>query len=115
LFEQQVERTPDSTAVVCGEQQLTYRELNTRANRLAHHLISLGVGSEALVGICLERSLELIIGLLGILKAGGAYVPLDPSYPKERLAFMLEDTGASVRSRGRRAAQLPHRDGLSSA
>ncbi len=90
LFEQQVERTPEAVPVVLGEQQLTYRELNLRANRLAHHLISLGVGPEVLVGICLERSLELVIGLLGILKAGGAYVPLDPSYPAQRLAFMLE-------------------------
>ena len=71
----------------------TYAELNARANQLAHHLRTLGVGPDVLVGLCLERSLELVIGLLGILKAGGAYVPLDPSYPQERLAFMLEDAG----------------------
>ena len=71
--------------------QLTYRELNSRANQLAHYLRRLGIGPEKLVGICVERSIEMVIGLLGILKAGGAYVPLDPSYPRERLAFMLED------------------------
>ena len=76
--------------------QLTYRELNRRANQLAHHLQSLGVGPEVLVGLCVERSVEMVVGLLGILKAGGAYVPLDPAYPKERLAFMLEDTQAPV-------------------
>jgi amino acid adenylation domain-containing protein len=95
LFEEQVERTPDAVAVVFEEQQLTYRELNSRANRLAHYLQGLGVGTEVLVGICVERSPEMIIGLLGILKAGGAYVPLDPSYPQERLAFMLEDSQVS--------------------
>ena len=96
LFEAQVERTPDVVAVVFEQQQLTYRELNSRANQLAHYLRKQGVGPEVLVGICVERSLEMIIGLLGILKAGGAYVPLDPSYPRERLAFMLEDTGTPV-------------------
>src|SRR2546425_59050 len=96
LFEAQVERTPDAVAVVFEDQQLTFRELNGRANQLAHHLRSLGVGPEALVGICVERSLETVEGLLGILKAGGAYVPLDPEYPKERLAFMVRDSGLSV-------------------
>nr|QDA77045.1 polyketide synthase/nonribosomal peptide synthetase [Jahnella sp. MSr9139] len=96
LFEAQVGRTPDAVAVVFEEQQLTYRELNRRANQLAHHLIALGVGPEALVGLCVERSLDMMVGLLGILKAGGAYVPLDPSYPKERLAFMLEDARPAV-------------------
>ncbi len=91
LFEEQVERTPDAAAVVFEDQILTYRELNTRANQLAHYLRKQGVGPEVLVGICVERSLEMIIGILGILKAGGAYVPLDPTYPKERLAFMIED------------------------
>ncbi|MDZ4347202.1 MAG: amino acid adenylation domain-containing protein, partial [Candidatus Binatia bacterium] len=91
LFEAQVERTPDAVAVVCEGQQLTYQELNCRANQLAHHLQALGVRPEVPVGVCLERSLEMVIGLLGILKAGGAYVPLDPAYPKERLAFMLKD------------------------
>ena len=96
LFEAQVARTPEAVAVVFEDQQLTYAELNARANQLAHHLIALGVGPEVLVGICLERSLELIVGLLGILKAGGAYVPLDPSYPAKRLEFMLHDTQAPV-------------------
>ncbi|MEG3936237.1 amino acid adenylation domain-containing protein [Microcoleus sp. T3_B1] len=96
LFEEQVERTPDAVAVVFEEKQLTYRELNVKANQLANYLRSLGVGPEVLVGICVERSLEMIIGLLGILKAGGAYVPLDPNYPSERLAFMLEDSSVPV-------------------
>ena len=96
LFEDQATRTPNAVAVVCEDQQLTYAHLNARANQLAHHLLALGVGPEVLVGICVERSLELIIGLLGILKAGGAYVPLDPSYPPARLAFMLADTQAPV-------------------
>ncbi len=96
LFEAEVERAPKAVAVIFGEQRLTYRELNERANQLAHHLRGLGVGPEVMVGLCVERSLELIVGLLGILKAGGAYVPLDPSYPAERLAFMLEDSAAPV-------------------
>ena len=96
LFEEQVERTPDAIAVVFEEQRLTYRELNNRANQLGHHLRKLGVGPDVLVGICLERSLEMVIALLGVLKAGGAYVPLDPSYPKERLGFMIEDTPAGI-------------------
>src|SRR5437867_9540003 len=78
LFEAQVERTPGSTAVVFEEQQLTYAELNRRANQLAHYLKQRGVGPEVLVGVCVERSMEMVVGLLGILKAGGAYVPLDP-------------------------------------
>jgi amino acid adenylation domain-containing protein len=96
LFEAQVERTPDAVAVVYEDQQLTYCELNARANQLAHYLRKLGVGPEVLVGICVERSLSMIIGLLAILKAGGAYVPLDSSYPKERLAYMLEDCQPGV-------------------
>ncbi|MHC5595005.1 MAG: amino acid adenylation domain-containing protein [Nostoc sp.] len=98
LFEAQVEKTPDSIAVVFKEEQLTYQELNHRANKIADYLrsASLGVGTEVLVGICLERSLEMIVGLLGILKAGGAYVPLDPAYPKERLNFMLSDSQVQV-------------------
>ncbi|MGK3966667.1 amino acid adenylation domain-containing protein [Sorangium sp. So ce118] len=96
LFEAQAERTPEAVAVVFGAQSLTYRELNRRANQLAHHLRSLGVGPEVLVGLCVERSLDMVVGLLGVLKAGGAYVPLDPSYPEERLRFIIEDTGAPV-------------------
>ncbi|MCI0528428.1 MAG: AMP-binding protein, partial [Nitrospira sp.] len=96
LFEAQVERIPDVTAVVFENQALTYSELNKRANQLAHYLRKHGVGPDVLVGICIERSLEMMVGLLGILKAGGAYVPLDPTYPKERLAFMLEDAQVSM-------------------
>ncbi|MDZ8261482.1 non-ribosomal peptide synthetase [Nostoc sp. ChiQUE01b] len=96
LFEAQVEETPNAIAVVFENQQLSYRELNQRANQLAHYLRSLGVKPEVLVGICVERSLSMVIGLLAILKGGGAYVPLDPSYPQERLAFMLEDASVSV-------------------
>jgi amino acid adenylation domain-containing protein len=96
LFEQQVEQTPDAVAVVCKDEQLSYRQLNARANQLAHYLKSFGVGPEVLVGICLERCLEMVIAVLGILKAGGAYVPLDPEYPPERLAFILSDIQAPV-------------------
>jgi amino acid adenylation domain-containing protein len=96
LFEAQVQRTPEAVAVVFDMQQLTYRELNARANQLAHHLQVLGVEPEVLVGICVERSIEMVVGLLGILKAGGAYVPLDPAYPKERLAYMLSDAQVPV-------------------
>ncbi|MEC4812231.1 MAG: amino acid adenylation domain-containing protein [Scytonema sp. PMC 1069.18] len=96
LFEAQVARTPDAIAVVFENQQLTYRELNNRANQLAHYLQQLGVRPEVLVGICMERSLEMVVAVLGILKAGGAYLPLDPAYPKERLAFILKDTQSLV-------------------
>ncbi|NBD32275.1 MAG: amino acid adenylation domain-containing protein [Cyanobacteria bacterium] len=96
LFEEQVEQTPDEVAVVFENQPLTYRELNERANQLAHHLQSLGVKPETFVGVCVERSLEMVIALLGILKAGGAYLPLDPSYPQQRLVYMLEDSQALV-------------------
>src|SRR6185503_14529633 len=96
LFEQQAEQTPEAMAVTCGDQRLSYRELNERANNLAHHLQRLGVGPESLVGICLERSAELIVAIIGALKAGGGYVPLDPAYPRERLGYMLEDAGAEV-------------------
>ena len=96
LFEAQAACTSDKTALVCDEQQLTYAELNRRANQLAHHLKDAGVRPGDLVGVCLERGFELIVALLGILKAGGVYVPLDPGYPKERLAFMLQDSGANV-------------------
>jgi amino acid adenylation domain-containing protein len=96
LFEAQVERTPEAIAVQFEGKQLTYRELNGLANKLAHQLQSLGIGPEKLVGICIERSIEMVVGLLGILKAGGTYVPLDPAYPKQRLAFMMEDSQVSV-------------------
>ncbi|MDM8531500.1 amino acid adenylation domain-containing protein [Anaerolineales bacterium HSG25] len=101
LFEEQVEKTPDATAVIMADSsdnspQLTYRELNQRANQLAYHLQGMGVGPETLVGICVERSLDMMIGLLGILKAGGAYLPLDPTYPAERLAFMISDANVPV-------------------
>ena len=96
LFEAQVERAPEATALVLEDQQLTYRELNRRANQLAIHLRTLGIGPEKPVAICLTHSLEMVIGLLGILKAGGVYVPLDPTYPKERLAFILNDSKASI-------------------
>lgn len=96
LFEAQVEKTPDAVALIFNNQHLTYRDLNSRANQLAQHLQSLGVGTEILVGICIERSLEMVVALLAILKAGGAYVPLDPGYPQERLAFILSDTQVSV-------------------
>jgi len=96
LFEEQVAKTPDAIAVVFENQQLTYQELNRRSNQLAHYLHNIGVKPEVLVGICVERSLEMNIGILGILKAGGAYVPLEPTYPKERLAFIMEDAQASI-------------------
>jgi amino acid adenylation domain-containing protein/non-ribosomal peptide synthase protein (TIGR01720 family) len=96
LFEEQSLRTPDAVAVVFEDQQLTYEQLNSRANQLAHYLRSMGVGADVLVGICVERSVEMVVGLLGILKAGGAYVPLDPNYPQDRLLFMLEDAEVSV-------------------
>jgi amino acid adenylation domain-containing protein len=92
LFEEQVEQTPGNVAVVLEDKKLTYRELNARANQLAHYLQKLGVGPEVLVGICVERSPEMVIGLMGILKAGGAYVPLDPNHPQERLVFMMSDS-----------------------
>ncbi len=96
LVERQVERTPDAVAVALEDAQLTYRELNRRANQLAHYLRARGVGAERLVGVCMERSFEMVIGLLGVLKAGGAYVPLDPTYPRERLAFLLNDAGPGI-------------------
>ncbi len=91
-FEEHVVAAPQSLAVVCEDEELTYGQLNQRANQLAHHLQKLGVGPEVLVGICLERSVEMVIAIIGVLKAGGAYVPLDPSYPQERLSFLLQDT-----------------------
>ncbi|HAG82191.1 MAG TPA: non-ribosomal peptide synthetase, partial [Cyanobacteria bacterium UBA12227] len=96
LFEQQAADTPNTIAVIFEDQQLTYAELNTRANQIAHHLQLLGVSSETIVAPCMERSVELIVGLLGILKAGGAYLPLDPILPSDRLTFMIQDAGVSV-------------------
>jgi len=96
LIEEQVALTPEAIALAFEDKHLTFRELNEQANTLAHQLIDMGVGPESLVGICVERSLEMMVGLLAILKAGGAYVPLDPTYPKERLAFMLEDSRAPI-------------------
>ncbi|RKH55730.1 non-ribosomal peptide synthetase, partial [Corallococcus llansteffanensis] len=91
LFEAQVRKTPEAIAVVSGKQRLTYREVEAKANQLAHRLRKLGVGPESRVGLCVERTADVVVGTLGILKAGGAYVPLDPSYPKERLGWLLED------------------------
>ncbi|HEX2201844.1 MAG TPA: non-ribosomal peptide synthase/polyketide synthase [Longimicrobium sp.] len=96
LIEDQAERTPDAVAVVFEDDAVTYRELNARANRLAHRLVRLGVGPEVRVGLCLERSVEMVVSILGVLKAGGAYVPMDPGYPAERLAYMVEDSGVPV-------------------
>ena len=96
LIEAQVVRTPDATAVACGNALLSYSELNARANKLAHKLRSLGVGPDVRVGICVERSPEMVIGLLAILKAGGAYLPLDPAFPKERLGYMLADSALAA-------------------
>src|SRR5207247_143490 len=115
LVATQAVRTPDAIAVVFepsaishqrsafsthyatrNTQHVSYRELDTRANQLAHHLRALGVGLDTLVGLCMERSLEMIVGILGVLKAGGAYVPLDPTYPSERLAYMLDQAQAPV-------------------
>ncbi|MDL2082298.1 AMP-binding protein, partial [Streptomyces sp. GXMU-J15] len=96
LVEAQVAERPNAPAVVFGDQQLTYAQLNAKANQLAHHLRTLGVGPDTLVAVCLERSPDMIVALLGVLKAGGAYVPLDPHYPAERLAFMLADTAAPI-------------------
>ncbi|GJD22779.1 amino acid adenylation participated protein like [Rivularia sp. IAM M-261] len=96
LFEEQVEKSLHAVAVVFEEQRLTYQQLNQKANQLAHYLQTLGVRAEVLVGICVERSIDMLVGLLGILKAGGAYVPLDPNYPPERLSYMLADSGVEV-------------------
>jgi amino acid adenylation domain-containing protein len=96
LFEEQVARTPEAMAVVLQGESLTYKELNERANQLAHFLRTLGIGPEIFTGICMQRSIEMMVAVLGTLKAGGAYLPLDPTYPKERLSYMMEDTKASV-------------------
>src|SRR5713226_5441008 len=96
LFEDQAARASEKVAVICENEWLTFGELNARANQLARHLRGLGVDRESLVGICIDRSLEMAVGILGILKSGGAYLPLDPDYPQERLAFMLSDARAPV-------------------
>ncbi|MBZ4423401.1 condensation domain-containing protein, partial [Myxococcus sp. RHSTA-1-4] len=96
LFEAQVQRMPDAPALRFGAESLSYRELDARANQLAHELRSRGVGPDTRVALCMERSFDLVVGLLGVLKAGGAYVPLDPAYPRERLDYMLQDCGATV-------------------
>jgi surfactin family lipopeptide synthetase A len=96
LVEAQVERTPDAIAVIYEDQQLSYQELNQKANQLAHHLLAIGIQPEQLVGICVERSLDMLVGLLGILKAGAAYVPIDPSYPRDRIEYMLSDSQAKI-------------------
>ncbi len=108
LFERQAARTPEAVAVVYEGQELSYAELNARANQLAHYLRGQGVGPDVLVGVYVERSLEMVVGLLGILKAGGAYLPLDPAFPRDRLAFMLKDSQAPVLLTQRHLlAQLP--------
>ena len=92
MIEAQAARTPDQVALVFDEQELTYGELNFRANQLAQHLTRLGIGPDVLVGLCVQRSIEMVVGMLGILKAGGAYVPIDPSYPSARIALVIEDS-----------------------
>ncbi|MGY2192347.1 amino acid adenylation domain-containing protein [Pseudomonas pergaminensis] len=115
LIEQQVARTPDAAALVFAEQRLSYDELNRRANRLAHRLIEAGVGPDVLVGLAVERSIEMVVGLLAVLKAGGAYVPLDPEYPRERLAYMLDDSGVKLLlTQAHLLEQLPIPQGLNS-
>lgn len=96
MFDEQVARTPDAIAVVYESQRYMYWELCTKANQLANYLVKQGVGPEQLVGLCVERSVEMVIGIMGVLKAGGAYLPLDPEYPKERLAYMIEDSGIQI-------------------
>ncbi|HEV2661010.1 MAG TPA: amino acid adenylation domain-containing protein, partial [Ktedonobacteraceae bacterium] len=105
LVARQAITTPDALAIVAGDQALSYRELNLRANRLAHYLQALGVKPDMLVGLCIERSLDMVVGLLGILKAGGAYVPLDPTYPSERLAFIVEDARTPIMVTQQRLAE----------
>ena len=112
LFEEQVRRTPGAVAVVFEREELTYGELNARANQVARYLHKLGVGPEVLVGICVERSLEMVVGLLGIMKAGGAYVPFDADYPKNRLEYMLKDSGVAVLLTQKRLVGLLPVDGV---
>ncbi|WLH87703.1 amino acid adenylation domain-containing protein [Pseudomonas sp. FP2338] len=113
LIEAQVELTPDAEALVFAGQRLTYAQLNRRANRLAHRLMAAGVGPDVLVGLAVERSVEMVVGLLAVLKAGGAYVPLDPEYPRERLAYMQEDSGVKLLlTQAHLLEQLPIPEGL---
>ena len=114
LVEAQAERTPDAVAVADGDRHLSYRELNNRANQLAHHLQAQGIGPEVQVGVLVERSLELVVGILGVVKAGGAYVPLDPAYPDERLAFMLDDAQVRVLITSKDDGRWTMDDGLQS-
>src|SRR5208283_4404968 len=96
FIEDQVERTPDAPVLTLGPEQISYRELNSRSNRLAHFLREQGVGTESLVGVCLDRSLDSVVSFLAILKSGGTYLPLDPKFPEDRLAFMLVDSEVSL-------------------
>ncbi|MBV4456047.1 non-ribosomal peptide synthetase [Pseudomonas azadiae] len=113
LIEAQAARTPDAAALVFAEQRLSYAELNRRANRLAHRLIEAGVGPDVLVGLAVERSIDMVVGLLAVLKAGGAYVPLDPEYPRERLAYMLQDSDVKLLlTQAHLLGQLPIPQGL---
>src|SRR3954471_3881831 len=113
LFEEQVRLTPQAVAVVFEDRQLTYKELNEYSNQLAHYLRSKGVKEETLVPICIERSLQMIIGILGILKAGGAYVPIDSDYPEERIRYILEDTRATMAvTSNETKSKLQDREGL---
>jgi len=96
MIEAQVQQTPQAIAVVCGDQQLSYSRLNAQANQLAHYLRKLGAGPGQLVGICIERSLAMVVSLLATLKSGAAYVPLDPHYPVDRLSWMVQDSGLKV-------------------
>ena len=115
LIEEQVLRTPEAPALVFGSERLDYAELNCRANRLAHRLIEAGVGPDVLVGLAVERSIEMVVGLLAVLKAGGAYVPLDPEYPRDRLAYMLKDSGVKLLlTQAHLLEQLPIPAGLNS-
>lgn len=114
IFEEQVRKTPEAIAVVYEETQLTYRELNRRANQLAYYLRKSGVGPDVLVGLCLERSVEILVGLLGILKAGGAYIPVEPGYPRERLVSIIKDASISMFVTQQRLSHLlPETKGLS--
>jgi non-ribosomal peptide synthetase component F len=105
-FELQVDRTPDALAVTCGAWSSSYRELDARANQVAHCLRKRGAGPDVLVGLCVERSLDMLVGMLGILKSGAAYLPLDPAYPEERIAFMVEDARAPVVLTSARSARI---------